>query len=76
MTLTSYWELRLKDRLMESLVMLSAMTEGGGRAAEENRTIELKKKKKKTHKDTNHLHSLNFLNVFIIKFDVNFLLCT
>lgn len=56
--------------------MLSAMTEGGGRAAEENRTIELKKKKKKTHKDTNHLHSLNFLNVFIIKFDVNFLLCT
>lgn len=57
--------------------MLSAMTEGGGRAAEENRTIQLKKKtKKKTHKDTNRLHSLNFLNVFIIKFDVNFLLCT
>lgn len=54
--------------------MLSAMTEGGGRAAEENRTIQLKKnKKKKTHKDTKRLHSLS---VFIIKFDVNFLLCT
>lgn len=28
-----YGEVNVKDRLMESLVMLSAFTEGGGRAA-------------------------------------------
>lgn len=30
---TSYWEVKLKDRLMELLVTASAVTEGGGRAA-------------------------------------------
>ena len=32
---TSYWELKLKERLMESAVMASATTEGGGRAVEQ-----------------------------------------
>lgn len=38
--LTSYWELKLKERLMESAVMLSAITEGGGRAAEEEEVFD------------------------------------
>lgn len=34
---TSYWELKLKERLMESVAMASATTEGGGRAAAQKR---------------------------------------
>lgn len=32
---TSYWELKLNERLMESVVKVSALTDGGGKAAAE-----------------------------------------